>query len=213
MQDTYNRLAKEIISASQSIGSDEQLLIGIAGPPGGGKSTTAERLAERIPNSIIVPMDGYHFTKERLSQFPDPVSAFARRGAHWTFDGEAFVAALTSLREKKTGMFPAFSHGVGDPVENSIEVRGPAEHKVVIVEGNYLLLDISPWDKITSILNFTYFIDCDLQVVEQRIYKRHMSVGRNTAERAWERVTTNDSPNAQLIFANKNGADAIIQSL
>lgn len=210
MLDVYNRVAAEIQSNSSNSGQ-KQYLVGIAGPPGGGKSTTVERLRERIPNSVVVPMDGYHFAKEHLRTFPDPEAALARRGAHWTFDSEAFVAALEGLRQSGHGSFPSFMHGVGDPVSDNIVVT--AEHKVVLIEGNYLLLDIAPWDRIKGLLDFTYFIDCPLEVVEKRILKRHMEVNGNTAERALERVTVNDSPNAQLVLASKHRADAIIQSV
>lgn len=210
MLDVYDKMAAEIGQKASSAGN-HQYLVGIAGPPGGGKSTTVQRLQERIPNSVVVPMDGYHYTKEQLRNFSDPEAALARRGAHWTFDAEAFVSALTKLRETGAGSFPSFMHGVGDPVDHSIEVT--AQHKIVLIEGNYLLLDVAPWDKIKNILDFSYFIDCPLAVVEQRILRRHMEVNGNTAERALERVTINDSPNAQLVLAHKHRADAIIQSL
>lgn len=210
MTEVYRRVAEEI--ATNAAQQDRQYLVGIAGPPGGGKSTTVERLRALVPNSVVVPMDGYHFTKEQLRSFPDPDAALARRGAHWTFDSESFVAALTTLRETGIGSFPSFMHGVGDPVDDNIAVSS-GEHKVVLIEGNYLLLDISPWDKIKGLLDHTYFIDCPLEVVEQRILKRHMQVNGNTAERALERVTVNDSPNAQLVLASKHRADSIIQSV
>lgn len=213
MSGTYARIAEEIMQLAAHSDKSSQILIGIAGPPGGGKSTTAEQVHLRVPNSVVVPMDGYHFTKEQLRQFPDPEAALARRGAHWTFDGEAFVAALKSLREQKEGVFPAFQHGVGDPVDGAITLSGPEVHKVVIIEGNYLTLDVAPWDQITTILDYTYFIDCDIEVVEQRVLKRHMAVNGNTYERAMERVTLNDSPNAQLVLQSKRRANAIIQSV
>ena len=213
MISTYDRIAEEIAALVAKLGPNDQLLIGFAGPPGGGKSTTAEQVHRRVPHSVVVPMDGYHFTKEQLRQFPDPEAALARRGAHWTFDGEAFGNALQKLKLDKHGSFPAFEHGVGDPVQGNIIVEGPETHKVVLIEGNYLTLDIPPWDQITSILDFTYFIDCDLAVVEQRILKRHIAVNGNTPERALERVTMNDSPNAQLVLASKHRANAIIQSV
>jgi pantothenate kinase len=158
-------------------------------------------------------MDGYHYTKKKLDQFPDPVEARARRGAHWTFDGEGFVAALRELKYLKTRDFPEFVHGVGDPEEGAIHVLGPEQHQVVIVEGNYLTLDVSPWDQLASVLDYTFFMDCALEVVEQRVASRHMQVNGNSFERAWERVRGNDSPNAQLVLASKHRASEIVQSV
>jgi pantothenate kinase len=213
MEATYQHVADDIISKIASLELGGQLLIGIAGPPGGGKSTCAARLQELVPHSIVVPMDGYHFTKVQLSQFPDPVAALTRRGAHWTFDAESFVADLESLRSLKSKYFPAFQHGVGDPVPNSIQVIDSEVHKVVLIEGNYLLLDVAPWDKIVTILDYTYFVDCELAVVEERLVQRHMKVNGNTEERARERVAINDSLNAQLILSYKHRANSIILSI
>ena len=65
---------------------------------GSGKSTLAKRLEGRInglpslPSPICkaVGMDGYHYTRQQLDAFEDPVMAHKRRGAHFTFDAEAF---------------------------------------------------------------------------------------------------------------------------
>jgi pantothenate kinase len=213
MKDTYAQLAADVIDRAGSSSGTRQYLVGISGPPGGGKSTTALALHAMIPNSVVVPMDGYHYTKERLATFADPVEATARRGAHWTFDGDRFVSDLRALKENGHGVFPAFAHAVGDPEEGAIRVLGPDQHKVVIVEGNYLTLEAEPWNDLVSILDRIYFLDCPLEVVEQRVAHRHMRVNGNTAERAWERVRYNDSPNAQLILASKHRAHVIVQSL
>lgn len=213
MKKTYDWITSDITSRTKSLLDGQQLIVGIAGPPGGGKSSAALALQRLVPNSIVVPMDGYHYSKEKLSQFPNSAEAFSRRGSHWTFDSEAFVAALVQLKANNTGSFPAFQHGVGDPEENAIQVLGPPIHKVVIVEGNYLTIDIAPWNSIVDIVDHIYFIDCELSVVEQRLVRRHMEANGNSAEVAWERVRKNDSLNAELVLASKQRAGTIVQSV
>jgi pantothenate kinase len=44
--------------------------------------------------ATFVPMDGYHFSRAQLDAFPDPKVAHDRRGAAFTFDGEACVFQL-----------------------------------------------------------------------------------------------------------------------
>src|SRR3954451_6103059 len=80
------RLVAQLESASP------RWMIGLAGLPGAGKTTLASRLAEAVnartaPNTLVaLGMDGFHFTKAELRQFPNAAEAFARRGAPWTFD-------------------------------------------------------------------------------------------------------------------------------
>lgn len=207
MQSVYEEMAAEIQALAASV--DHQVLIGIAGAPGAGKSTTSRALVSLIPNSILLPMDGYHYTRAYLQAMDDPVEAVKRRGSHWTFNGPQFVSDLRNLRTNQHGMFPSFDHGKGDPVENDIHIT--EEHKIVIVEGNYLLLDIAPWDEVKSILDFSYFINCDIEVSNHRVYSRHLTVGRTEAQ-AKDRVLTNDGLNAEQILACKNRADKIVES-
>jgi len=176
---------------------------------------------------------GFHYTKAQLSAFPDPVEAFKRRGAHWTFDGSSFVSCLKKLKENGKFSFPSFDHGVGDPVNNDINVN--ENHHVVIIEGNYLLLNEQPWSEIKNILDFCYFIDVDIETVEKRVFSRHCKY--YSEELSMQKVfflflfffcqivcflilinyllkvTYNDSPNAKLILETKNFANKIIKSL
>ncbi len=208
MFDVYHAMSLEILQVV--IEKNRQVVIGITGPPGAGKSTVAQSIANIIPDSIVVPMDGYHYTKAKLNTFDDPKEAFRRRGAHWTFDGEKFVHDLEQLKSHRSGKFPSFDHGVGDPVEEDITVT--THHKVVLVEGNYLLLDIEPWKQIKGILDFTYFINCDESILRDRVIKRHMKTGRSEEE-AIERVETNDILNAREIQLAISRADKVIQSV
>jgi pantothenate kinase len=89
-----------------------------------------------------------------LATLPSPETAFRRRGAPFTFDADAFVQTIASLRECPVTqlhdpdlaiLLPSFDHAVQDPVQNDICV--PSSTKVIIVEGNYLLFDESPWNK------------------------------------------------------------------
>lgn len=78
-------------------------------------------------------MDGFHYYKRQLDQFPDPAEAYARRGAHWTFDAQAFVDCVRRIRETGAARVPSFDHGVGDPVEGDICAQ--PSNRIVLVEG------------------------------------------------------------------------------
>lgn len=89
----------------------------------------------------------------------NPEEAFRRRGAPFTFDAKAFVAAVRALQEWKVTttsepafdfLCPSFDHAIQDPVQDDIIIRSTT--KFVILEGNYTMLDQSPWNEVASIV-------------------------------------------------------------
>lgn len=187
------------VQRRQSVDAAKPFWLGIVGAPGSGKSTLARRLADELDlPAIVIPMDGYHFSRRQLDEMPDAAHAHARRGAPFTFDGQRFVDDLSVARAAGAGKFPAFAHGTGDPVENAITLT--AEHRVVIVEGNYLLLPSEPWCHAHGVFDETWFVDVSLPVCCERVAARHRAVGRS-AEVAQQRVTHNDRPNAELVIS------------
>ncbi|HZK80680.1 MAG TPA: hypothetical protein VFC46_06420, partial [Humisphaera sp.] len=106
-------------------------LVGIAGIPGSGKTTLCRAIAERRPDAAIVSMDGYHLPRSRLD-----AEGMRRRGALYTFDGDAFRADIAALRRTRQGIFPSFDHAEQDPRPGAVRVT-PAT-PLVIVEGIYV---------------------------------------------------------------------------
>ena len=168
-------------------------MIAIAGIPGAGKSTVAAEVASRVPGAAVIPMDGYHLPRSVLS--PD---GLARRSAPDTFDPEALRADLAKLRRDGQGVFPEFDHAAKDPRAGAVAI--PAGVPLVIVEGLYLLL--GAWH-LSSLFDFTVFLDCDLELALNRVAARHLRCGlAATASDAWHRADTNDRRNALTILAD-----------
>ncbi|KGM43332.1 uridine kinase [Alkalispirochaeta odontotermitis] len=207
----YDDLAAELRQKAARLTGNKQLWIGLAGGPGSGKSTLAEALKSRLPELLtVVPLDGYHYYRSELDRMQDPAEAHARRGAPFTFNAKKFVDDLVKARNAGEGVFPSFDHGAGDPVEADIQLlKGP---QIVLVEGNYLLLNTEPWIHLrTSVFDETWFLDVAVSECNQRVYERHIKTGK-TEEHAQRRVTTNDSLNAELIVKVSPGnADRIIR--
>ena len=93
-------------------------------------------------------MDGFHYPRAALADFLDPDEARRRRGAPWTFDADAFVAAVAEARANRDAVtrVPEFDHEVHDPEPGKIAIE--PTHKIVLVEGNYLLLNDLPWRRL-----------------------------------------------------------------
>jgi pantothenate kinase len=206
-----NELADYLRTTADRLRHNEQFWLGIAGAPGSGKSTFSRTLlAELGEIAMVVPMDGYHYSRAELDQMPDPEEAHKRRGAPFTFNAERFVQELADARTSGEGLFPSFDHGTGDPVENDIRlIKG--QHKLVVVEGNYLLLDDEPWIRLRSVLDETWYLDTDITVCRERVRQRFIATGRD--ERAARvRVEYNDGPNAELVArVSPSNANRIIK--
>ncbi|KAL5792823.1 hypothetical protein ACOSP7_001417 [Xanthoceras sorbifolium] len=229
MDEVYDALAESLLSTSAAASNPNMKhIVGLAGPPGAGKSTLASEVVRRVNKlwpqkassidsqvkppdvATILPMDGFHLYRSQLDAMENPEEAHARRGAPWTFDPLLFLNCLKNLRNQGSVYAPSFDHGVGDPVEDDIFVS--LQHKVVIVEGNYLFLDEGVWKDISSMFDEKWFIDIDLETSMQRVLKRHISTGKPPDVAKW-RIDYNDRPNAELIMQSKKNADLVIRSI
>ena len=167
-------------------------LIGVAGIPGSGKTTLCSQYLQKvIPNSVVLPMDGYHLYRKDLDE-----NGHRYRGAPFTFDSKKFKDDLLALKKNGKGSFPSFDHAVKDPVENDIVVGEGV--KCVIVEGLYLFLE--DWG-LGGLFDAEVFIDCDVDQAIERVAKRHVECGiSNSLEEAIVRANDNDRKNALHIL-------------
>lgn len=147
------------------------------------------------PIAILVGLDGWHLSRASLATFPDPEVAFARRGAHWTFDAMGYMQFVQDLKDmpSKTITAPSFSHSLKDPVPDDIRVE--PHHRIVLLEGLYVFLALEPWKSAGEMLHERWFVDVDMSDATTRIVKRHVETGvTTTLEEAKKRADQNDFP-------------------
>lgn len=183
-------------------------LLGLVGAPGAGKSTLAEALLERYGAvAQVVPMDGFHLANVELTR----LGLAARKGAPDTFDAAGYVALLKRLRTPvplETVYAPAFRREIEEPIAGAIAVL--PETRLVITEGNYLLLDEPPWNAVAGLLDDCWYVDVDDTLRRERLVARHMRHGRDAAAaQAW--VEHTDEPNARRIAATRPRARAVLR--
>lgn len=209
MELDVDKLANYLLDRMSHLDVDQQFWLGIAGAPGSGKSTLSLALLDRLGEvAIVIPMDGYHYYRHELDQMPDPDEAHNRRGAPFTFNAARFVNDIVAARHARKGCFPSFDHGTGDPVEDDIHLT--PGHQLVLVEGNYLLLDAEPWHQLRASLDETWFLDVDMATCKERVRQRFLATGRDEATAAF-RVEYNDGPNAELVArVSPKNADYVI---
>lgn len=182
----------------------QRTLLGIAGAPGSGKSTLALAIQAHFPsNTQIVPMDGFHLANVELAR----LGRAHRKGAADTFDAVGYLHLLGRIKSQHADEVvyaPEFDRGLEEPVAGAIAIR--ADTRLLITEGNYLLLEDPPWCNARQLFDEVWFVDVDDQLRRKRLVERHVRFGRSIEE-AQRWVETTDEPNARRIQQTRQLAD------
>jgi pantothenate kinase len=186
--------------------TDRRIIVAIAGAPGSGKSTLAEALCEALNSrragvAAVMPMDGYHLDNAIL----DARGLRARKGSPPTFDVDGLASDLDRLRAAdRTVILPVFDRDLDLSRAGAREV-GP-DVPVILIEGNYLLLDQEPWRSLATKFDLTVFLDVPETVLEHRLIQRWLQYG-HAPNSARARALGNDIPNARLVATTSRPAD------
>jgi pantothenate kinase len=188
-------------------------MVGIVGIPGTGKSTSADILASILRDSIVMPMDGYHYSLAELSGFPNSVDAIYRRGAPDTFDPASLQKDLERIVKgnEASVSIPGFDHAKGDPEENQHTfVRN--KHSIVICEGIYLMHDEDGWEDIKSCFDWTIYIDADIDKCIDRLKERNKCIPGYTPEEIDTRCDAVDRVNAHTVEKTRKFSSQEVKS-
>lgn len=194
--------------------TSDRFLLGIAGPPGAGKSTIAaavvgEANARRGGGfAVVAPMDGFHLSNEAL----DRLGLRTVKGAPETFDVDGFVSLLERVRRETgtTVRWPGFDRAREETVPDAIAIT-PAS-RLVVTEGNYLLLDRPDWREVRRLLDEAWYVGAPRSVLRERLLARALTGGR-TASEAVSHVDESDLRNAELVEATRTAADRQLSGL
>jgi pantothenate kinase len=211
--DALAGLARSLVTPGRG-----RAILGITGSPGAGKSTLVEHLlrvlgptppAGLTPGAWVghVPMDGFHLADVEL----DRLGRRDRKGAPDTFDAGGYAATLRRIIEDEEEVVyaPAFERTLEQPVAGSLPVARAA--RLVLTEGNYLLLDQPEWGRVRRYLTRTWYCDLDEDERLSRLIDRHERFGKDRdVAVAW--ATGTDQRNAQLVAGTRSRADLIVPS-
>ncbi|MCV2446630.1 AAA family ATPase [Paracoccus sp. DMF] len=189
---------KEILDQVARLGAGRRL-VAIVGAPGSGKSTLAEGLVAAVPGAVLVPMDGFHLDNRLL----DRDGLRARKGAPETFDAEGFVALIRRLKQGGAVVYPVFDRDRDLAVAGAGRVEEQA--RLVVVEGNYLLLDRAPWRELAGLWDLSVMLDVPAEELRRRLTARWQGLGQSPAEVLAH--LENDLANAETVADHSLPAD------
>ena len=188
-----------------------RVICAVAGAPGSGKSTLAEAVvasleAREAGCAALLPMDGFHYDDLYLV----PAGLRARKGAPETFDVGGLCHLLLRLRARD-------EEAVAVPVfDRDLEIARagarliPRGVRIIVAEGNYLLLAQPPWDSLRPLFDVTAMIEVPEEVLRARLTARWRRYGLSPDEIA-AKVEGNDIPNGRRVREDSAAADFVIR--
>jgi pantothenate kinase len=185
-------------------------MVAVAGAPGSGKSTFAANLVTALraagETAMVVPMDGFHFDDSVLKARGHQ----SRKGAPWTFDVAGLFTLLTRIKAREPDIaIPVFDRHL-ELSRNAADIVNGTD-KFIVIEGNYLLLDDTPWNKLKALFDVTLFLDVTIETIEHRLLSRIKEHGHDEAyAKNW--MQTNDLPNARSVIEKSVRADMIVSN-
>ncbi|MBW3086047.1 Dephospho-CoA kinase [Austwickia sp. TVS 96-490-7B] len=186
--------------------SPERAVLGIAGAPGAGKTTYADYLAGCWFDATVVGMDGFHLAQSALTR----LGRSARKGAPDTFDVVGYLTLLRRIRRPgdETVWAPEFRRDLEDPIAAVVPIRPST--RLVITEGNYLLLPEGPWAQAREFCDEVWYVEVPERVRVARLVARHEAYGRSRAQARARATVGVDAENAELIATTRARADVVV---
>lgn len=201
----------ELVERARTLAlSGPRQVLGIAGPPGSGKSTLTRKLVHRLGPELAAtaPMDGFHLANSVLGQ----LKRHDRKGAPDTFDAAGFVALLRRVRDQRPGddiiYAPTFRRDLDESVGSALPIR--ADVPLVVTEGNYLLVPDGAWGQVAGLLDQCWFVELPERIRLGRLTARHRKYG-SSPDQARARASGNDQRNAEVIEQTRGRADLVVR--
>ena len=204
---------EDLLQEVEKLPAGRRHLVGIAGPPGSGKSTVSEAIvarlnSERPGRAAILPMDGYHYDDMLLSD----LGRLDRKGAPDTFDVDGFAHMLDRLKRAQGNAIavPVFDRDI-EIARAGARLIAP-EVEIVVVEGNYILLDAAGWRDLGPFLDLTVRVEVPEDELRRRLVARWQGYGLDP-DAVSRKVEGNDIPNGRRVNEQSRPADFVLANV
>ena len=131
-------------------------IIAVAGGSGCGKTLFTAFMVERLPKTVVLPLDSYYY--DRSDHIPSDQYDYDGSQA---FDFELYQQHLAQLSAGKSVQKPDFAYETGKRATEFTEI---VPDKYLIIEGLHVLLH----PNIRKLLSFSFYLESPLDVAVSR---------------------------------------------
>ena len=203
---SYDQLL-DLISNNIKDSGKNRYFIALSGAPASGKSTISEKFVKDLNvkgiQSSVLQMDGFHYDDQILIE----KNLLLKKGSPETYDVMGLINFVSRLHKEDEVVIPIFDRSL--ELSRSSAVVISKNSKVILVEGNYVLLNSYPWKELHKFFNSTIMINCEEKTLEKRLIKRWENFNL-PKEEIDKKVYENDLPNGINVLKNSIEADYIL---
>lgn len=193
-----------------------RLIVYLAAPPGTGKTTLSlflKKLFDQLetPYSFqVLSIDGFHYDRDYLTSHyitrnGTEILLNNVKGSPESFNLEALTDTLKDLRDKPVN-WPVYDRTIHDVSEETIT----ADADIVLIEGNWLLLNEEKWNELEDYCDISLFIEADQEVLKQRLINRKIRGGLSPEE-AEIFYRESDGKNVERVLRNHFNTDIVLK--
>lgn len=208
--------ARRLIDAwwSKAEDSGQRVVVFLAAPPGAGKSTLAllfEELSKEKGKRVqALGMDGFHHYQRYIlthtvARDGKVLPMKEVKGCPESFDFDRLQTFVKRLKQEEHLKWPLYDRRKHDVVDDQIEVSSP----VVLLEGNYLLLEETPWNTLKQYCDLSIFLSVKEEEVRTRLIQRKLMGGLLPHE-AVAFCEQSDLVNVRRVLGHRMPADITI---
>ena len=211
----YEPLARLVLERRRPEGRE---IVAVAGPPGSGKSAFATTLAATADTlageetAVAAGLDGWHYPNAYLDSHTveragERVLLRTIKGAPETYDQGKIRAFLAAARNAGRLVFPVYSRERHDPIPEGGRLE--PWQKILVLEGNYWLLDDRPWRDYRAFFDLRIFLKAGAATLLDGLAARQ-SAGGKSPEFVDEHIRKVDLPNIELVLNHSGPADVVV---
>lgn len=213
----YQPLAKIILQKA----GESRFVIGVAGPPGCGKTAFTAILCAVInacaglSTAVCIGLDGWHYPNSYLDSHytirnGQEIRLRMVKGAPESYDTEAAISFLRAARNDSVDRFPVYSRTLHDPIPQAGHLE--RHNRILLMEGNYLLLDSPIWRDFHPLLDLSIFLTAPREQLIAALRHRHLAGGKRP-DVVEQHILFSDLPNLDLILAHSRPADILVEKV